>query len=117
MNLLVGADQEKWVTTEMEDDLGDSFLTYGMYNDWFRRYASDGYINYNKAYLKIPSGISVNAKELGFEEQEEPDISHVSITELIPSTNTKLYDLNGVQVTKPKKGIYISNGKKFSFIR
>ena len=55
--------------------------------------------------------------ELGFEEQEEPDISHVSITELIPSTNTKLYDLNGVQVTKPKKGIYISNGKKFSFIR
>ena len=40
VNLLVGADQEKWVTTEMEDDFGDTYLTYGMYNDWFRRYVS-----------------------------------------------------------------------------
>ena len=117
VNLLVGADQEKWVTTEMEDDFGDTSLTYGMYNDWFRRYASNGYINYNKAYLKIPSGTSVNAKELGFEEQEEPSISHVNIRELTPSIDTKFYNLNGIQMTKPRKGIYISNGKKFSFIR
>lgn len=116
MNLLAGADQEKWVETEEEDENGGAVLTYGMYDDKFRRYISDGYINYNRAYLRIPVNSSVNAKELGFS-IDVPDIA-TSVTIPLKRLNKgKLYDLAGKEVTTPNKGIYISNGKKFSFIR
>ena len=114
VNLLVGAEQEKWVMTEMKDDFGDSFLTYGMYNDKFRRYVSDGYINYNKAYLRIPVSISGSAKELGFDGWEEPGTA-TSIDNIGTSPHHQYYDLNGRVIQSPSKGIYISNGRKFSF--
>ena len=115
VNLLVGADQEKWVTTEMEDDFGDTYLTYGMYNDWFRRYVSDGYINYNKAYLRIPERVASKAKELGFEGWEDTGTAtSVGNIGTIPASH-QFYDLNGRAVQHPSKGIYISNGRKFSF--
>ena len=115
VNLLIGAEQEKWVTTETKDDFGDSFLTYGMYDDKFRRYISDGYINYNKAYLKIPEWISGRAKELGFEGWEEPGTATSVINTGASPSSRQYYDLNGRAIQNPSKGIYISNGRKFSF--
>ena len=116
VNLLVGADQEKWVETEMVDDIGDSHLTYGMYNDKFRRYVSDGYINYNRAYLWIPENTSRNAKELGFEGLGgEEATTSIQIRDL--TTDDRVYDLNGIKVDNPRKGIFISKGRKFSLIR
>ena len=117
VNLLVGAEQEKWVTTEMEDDFGDTFLTYGMYDDKFRRYISDGYINYNRAYLRIPANGNAAAKELGFISDPLPDIPtgiNIPVRDL---NGMQGYDLNGRPVRKPARGIYIIKGRKFSFIR
>ena len=117
VNLLVGAEQEKWVTTEMEDDFGDTFLTYGMYDDKFRRYISDGYINYNRAYLRIPANGNAAAKELGFISDPLPDIPtgiNIPVRDL---NGMQGYDFNGRPVRKPARGIYIIKGRKFSFIR
>ena len=116
LNLLAGADQEKWVETEEEDEDGSPLLTYCMNDDKFRRYVSDGYINYNRAYLRIPVNSSGNAKEFGFS-LDVPDIPTGITIPLKRLNEGKLYDLTGKQVTTPHKGIYISNGKKFSFIR
>ena len=117
VNLLTGAEQEKWVTTDMVDESGNTFATYGMYDDKFRRYVSDGFINYNRAYLKIQDdGISM-AKELGFMSEPEPDLPTSMTIPLRELNAMPLYDLNGRAVKNPHKGIYISKGKKFSFIR
>lgn len=114
-NLLKGAFQELWAETEEEDEGGNRMLTYGMYDDKFRRYVSDGYINYNKAYLRIPVGLSGNAKEFGFEGWES-DGTATSITgNSLSLPKQSYYDLNGMVVKNPHKGLYISKGRKYIF--
>ena len=114
-NLLKGAFQELWAETEEEDEGGNRMLTYGMYDDKFRRYVSDGYINYNKAYLRIPVGLSGNAKEFGFEGWES-DGTATSITgNSLSLPKQSYYGLNGMMVKNPHKGIFISKGRKYIF--
>jgi hypothetical protein len=114
-NLLQGAHQEQWVETEEEDEDSNPVLTYGMYDDKFRRYVSDGYINYNKAYLRIPVGLSGNAKEFGFEGWES-DGTATSITgNSLSLPKQSYYGLNGMMVKNPRKGIFISKGRKYIF--
>ena len=114
-NLLKGAFQELWAETEEEDEGGNRMLTYGMYDDKFRRYVSDGYINYNKAYLRIPVGLSNNAKEFGFEGWES-DGTATSITgNSLSLPKQSYYGLNGMMVKNPRMGIFISKGKKYIF--
>ena len=114
-NLLKGAFQELWAETEEEDEGGNRMLTYGMYDDKFRRYVSDGYINYNKAYLRIPVGLSSNAKEFGFEGWES-DGTATSITgNSLSLPKQSYYGLNGMMVKNPRKGIFISKGRKYIF--
>ena len=114
-NLLKGAFQELWAETEEEDEGGNRMLTYGMYDDKFRRYVSDGYINYNKAYLRIPVGLSGNAKEFGFEGWES-DGTATSITgNSLSLPKQSYYGLNGMMVKNPRMGIFISKGKKYIF--
>jgi len=114
-NLLKGAFQELWAETEEEDEGGNRMLTYGMYDDKFRRYVSDGYINYNKAYLRIPVGLSGNAKEFGFEGWES-DGTATSITgNSLSLPKQSYYGLNGMMVKNPRKGIFISKGRKYIF--
>ena len=110
-NLLKGAFQELWAETE-EDEDGNRMLTYGLYDDKFRRYVSDGYINYNKAYLRIPVGLSGKAKEFGFEGWESDGTATSIDVNSLSMPKQSYYDLNGMVVKSPHKGIFISKGRK-----
>ena len=111
-NLLKGAFQELWAETEEEDEGGNRMLTYGMYDDKFRRYVSDGYINYNKAYLRIPVGLSGKAKEFGFEGWESDGTATSIDVNSLSMPKQSYFDLNGMVVKSPHKGIFISKGRK-----
>ena len=111
-NLLQGAHQEQWVETEEEDEDSNPVLTYGMYDDKFRRYVSDGYINYNRAYLRIPVSASGNAKEFGFDGWEEDGTATSIDGNGLSLPKQSYYDLNGMVVKNPHKGIFISKGRK-----
>ena len=111
-NLLQGAHQEQWVETEEEDEGSNPSLTYGMYDDKFRRYVSDGYINYNRAYLRIPVSVSGNAKEFGFDGWEEDGTATSIDGNGLSLPKQSYYDLNGMVVKNPHKGIFISKGRK-----
>ena len=111
-NLLQGAHQEQWVETEEEDEDSNPVLTYGMYDDKFRRYVSDGYINYNRAYLRIPVSVSGNAKEFGFDGWEEDGTATSIDGNGLSLPKQSYYDLNGMMVKSPHKGIFISKGRK-----
>ena len=114
-NLLQGAHQEQWVETEEEDEGSNSVLTYGMYDEKFRRYVSDGYINYNRAYLRIPVSASGNAKEFGFDGWEGDGTATSIDGSSLPLPKQSYYDLNGMVVKNPHKGIFISKGRKYIF--
>ena len=114
-NLLQGAHQEQWVETEEEDEDSNPVLTYGMYDDKFRRYVSDGYINYNRAYLRIPVSASGNAKEFGFDGWEGDGTATSIDGSSLPLPKQSYYDLNGMVVKNPHKGLYISKGRKYIF--
>ena len=114
-NLLHGAHQEQWVETEEEDEDSNPVLTYGMYDDKFRRYVSDGYINYNRAYLRIPVSVSGNAKEFGFDGWESDGTATSIDGNSLSLPKHSYYDLNGMVVKKPHKGIFISKGRKYIF--
>ena len=114
-NLLQGAHQEQWVETEEEDEDSNPVLTYGMYDDKFRRYVSDGYINYNRAYLRIPVSVSGNAKEFGFDGWEGDGTATSIDRNSLSLPKQSYYDLNGMVVKSPHKGIFISKGRKYIF--
>ena len=114
-NLLHGAHQEQWVEMEEEDEDSNTVLTYGMYDDKFRRYVSDGYINYNRAYLRIPVSVSGNAKEFGFDGWESDGTATSIDGNSLSLPKHSYYDLNGMVVKKPHKGIFISKGRKYFF--
>ena len=111
-NLLQGAHQEQWVETEEEDEDSNPVLTYGMYDDKFRRYVSDGYINNNKAYLRIPVGLSGKAKEFGFDGWESDGTATSIDRNSLSLPKQSYYGLNGMVVKSPHKGIFISKGRK-----
>ena len=114
-NLLQGAHQEQWVETEEEDEDSNPVLTYGMYDDKFRRYVSDGYINYNRAYLRIPISASGNAKEFGFDGWEGDGTATSIDRNSLSRPKQSYYDLNGMVVKSPHKGLIISKGRKYIF--
>lgn len=114
-NLLQGAHQEQWVETEEEDEDSNPVLTYGMYDDKFRRYVSDGYINYNRAYLRIPVSVSGNAKEFGFDGWESDGTATSIDRNSLSLPKQSYYGLNGMVVKNPHKGIFISKGRKLIF--
>jgi len=62
----------------------------------------------NKAYLAVPSAVSVKGFSL-FSDDE------TGITEVAEKTEgtEKVFDLSGRRVVKPTKGLYIVNGKKY----
>lgn len=86
------------------------------------QYSASGVVPMNKAYLDLtgheyPS--STQAKELGiiFDAEEEntaTDIDEpiVDVNEVDGNQKAVYYNLNGVKVENPTKGIYVRNGKK-----
>ncbi len=71
-------------------------------------------IPYFKAYLKIPvADIPMGAKSIHFIFDDNNETTGINdIVEIGNSNDSPYYNLNGVQVNKPSKGVYIHNGKK-----
>ena len=68
------------------------------------------------AYLQLPTKSGSRGLVLNFEEEGTPTgIVHTEITESTEMADA-IYDLQGRRIEKPKKGLYIVNGKK-KFVR
>jgi hypothetical protein len=72
-----------------------------------------------KPMERITATLSTTVEALAFIPWSEiwgcPMIDPAGITEVVngKSDNSKLYDLQGREVTEPAKGLYIKNGKKY----
>lgn len=65
-----------------------------------------------KGYLKISGDAGAKATFIGFEETEAAETTGIS-DYTVPSTeDDNFYNLQGVRVVRPQKGIYIKDGKK-----
>lgn len=85
-------------------------VNYVLYNGVFCRFANDGMLSDHKAYLQLPLDLS-SAKSMNLSFDDE------TITGIINSLSNETednyyYNLHGMRMTKPQKGIYIKNGKK-----
>ena len=64
------------------------------------------------AYLQLPTKSGSRGLVLNFEEEGTPTgVGHTEITESTEMADA-IYDLQGRRIEKPKKGLYIVNGKK-----
>ena len=64
------------------------------------------------AYLQLKKAPSSRGLVLNFEEEGTPTgVGHTEITESTEMADA-IYDLQGRRIEKPKKGLYIVNGKK-----
>ncbi|HCN52478.1 MAG TPA: hypothetical protein DIS88_01370 [Prevotella sp.] len=104
-NLLVGAPAETFIDGPADDHM------YGLYNGEFRRYSDQGFLAYNKAYLRLPES-TAGAKRLSLSIEETPTgINEVSESK---ESDASYYTLSGTRLSgKPTHpGIYIHGGKK-----
>lgn len=106
-----------------ENQTGDDYIG-------FFRLTPNGRSDANKAYLSIPANktvdggvgatfgfIDFNGQFLGIVFDDEDDGgSTTTVTEVKPNStdgDASFYTLQGVKVSRPVKGVYIHNGKKF----
>lgn len=81
--------------------------------------AKFGYIDFNGQFLgnatDDPSNPSLAKMAIVFDDEDDGG-STTTVTEVKPNskkTNASFYTLQGVKVSRPVKGVYIHNGKKF----
>ncbi|MBO4659104.1 MAG: leucine-rich repeat protein [Prevotella sp.] len=85
-------------------------VNYVLYNGVFCRFSNSGMLSDHKAYLQLPPQTAESSLSFSFS-----DISD-GITEIKNDIiNDNYYDLSGIRVEHPKKGLYIKNGKKIIF--
>jgi hypothetical protein len=112
----VGSNDPTYVTTEETVD-GTTYKTYGLKSNEFCRYSQDGYVPYNKAYLRIPATSSPAAKDAVSLIFRDADGTTTSISSAsLPKEkygNDFIYDLRGMRIMYPPKGkVYIQGGRK-----
>jgi len=90
-----------------EEDNGD--INYVLYNGIFCTFLNTGLLGDHKACLTLPASAYTKQLNMQFEEQQVTDVEHVSIQE---NENPVYYNLQGMRVMNPGKGIYIVNNKK-----
>lgn len=79
----------------------------------FRHSSGEGTLAGNKAYLRttknVVSGADARAFSIVFDDSEATGISE---TKRVSVSDNRYYNLQGVEVAQPTKGLYIVNGKK-----
>lgn len=85
-------------------------------NRGFHPLTTAGIIGANKAYLQLPTAqfnsIPSGARLSMVFEDEATGIENVNHNDNV-NNNGNFFNLNGQRVTRPTKGLYISNGKKY----
>jgi hypothetical protein len=72
-------------------------------------YMLSGTLQAGKGYLNISVGAGAKPTYIGFEETEATNISNAAVSS---EEDGVYYNLQGVRIMNPQKGIYIKNGKK-----
>ncbi len=95
-------------------DINPQYLYYVLTNGKFLRVKESGELNANRAFImiEVPEGFDVNeARDLTISLPDET--TGITTHEVQGEQNDAWYTLQGVQVNKPQKGIFIKNGKKY----
>lgn len=108
-NSLVG------VTVDDPITIDPDYSYYILNGGKFRQVTKSGTIKANKAYLKIGGGTGAPVGEgtqnvLSINLSEETGITNMQAESV---QNHVFYNLQGIQVKQPQKGIFIKNGKKY----
>ncbi len=108
-NSLVGVTVDEPITIDPD------YSYYILNGGKFRQVTKSGTIKANKAYLKIGGGTGAPVGEgtqnvLSINLSEETGITNMQAESV---QNDVFYNLQGIQVKQPQKGIFIKNGKKF----
>lgn len=115
-NMLVGAPINTYI-----DKTDGEMTNFVLKSGKFRYVSAYGELSWNKAYLQIPTADCVDettggAKNVSFAfaAEEGNDITGISslVNEQSANADDAYYNLNGVRVTNPQKGVYIRNNKK-----
>lgn len=88
---------------------GCYILSYGQNGLGFYRYKQGNTLAAHKAFLIIQHGAPAKAFRMVFSDGDVNAIQNVSANEI---SNSAIYNLNGVRLSKLQKGINILNGKK-----
>lgn len=92
---------------------GTALTTYGLRDGKFRKYTRAGILSYNKAFMALPASWQVSAKTAFlFSDGGEATGIALPQTEEQGRDDAPYYNLDGVRVEHPQKGVYIRNGKK-----
>lgn len=75
------------------------------------RKTTSGTLAANKAYLKLPSGSSARLS-IVFNDDDSETTGVLDVQKHTTQSDNVYYNLRGMQVDKPTKGLYIMNGKK-----
>lgn len=95
---------------ELEPIAEDGSVNYVLYDGKFCTFDNTGMLGIHKAYLQLPA--SAGSKQITMSFADEPS----GIGEVEAEEEQKVYyNLSGMRVEKPKKGVYVQNGKKIIF--
>lgn len=88
----------------------DGSINYVLYDNTFCTFDNTGMLPIHKAYLQLPASVGSNMINMSFEDKPN-DISEIKEIKEEKQID-EFYNLNGVKVKTPHKGVYINNGKK-----
>lgn len=93
-----------------------TYVTTGNYylsnNTIFRSTSNEGtFVKGTRAYIKLKDALAANARIGNFSIIDDTT-EGIDNVEMESKKNGKIYNLNGQQVSKAQKGLYIQNGKK-----
>lgn len=76
------------------------------------RKTTSGTLAANKAYLKLPSSVNPARLSIVFNDEDSETTGILDVQKHTTQSDNVYYNLRGMQVNKPTKGLYIMNGKK-----
>ena len=76
------------------------------------RKTTSGTLAANKAYLKLAADASPARLSIGFNDDDSETTGVLDVQKHTTQSDNVYYNLHGMQVDKPTKGLYIMNGKK-----
>ena len=105
----------------LKGNLGESIRIEETEGDYTNYYLSggtfmsvNGYANIGKgkAYLKLPTSVFAGTRSIEVNYSDEEGTTGMNSTKQIKGEKAVYYNLQGQRVDKPRKGLYILNGKK-----
>lgn len=108
-NRMVGAVEDTPVTNE------SGYQCYAFSKQYGKlvKLGDNTNIPYFKAYLRLKNNAASPAKGMSLVFDDEPTVTGINgISETAEEDNAPYYNLNGMRVDHPQKGVYIHNGKK-----